>query len=257
MKTTGNTILITGGGSGIGRAFAEAFHKLGNQVIVAGRRKQVLDETTASNPGMDSAVLDIEDGAGIKSFAAEITTRFSRLNVVLHSAGIMRVENLLGEEGDLAIAESTITTNLLGPLRLNAALLPHLVKQPEGAIITVSSGLAFLPMAITPTYCATKAAIHSYSQSLRYQLRSTKVQVIEVIPPYVRTGLMGPGQAADERAMPLEDFINETMNILETQDSVSETIVERVKPLRFAEEGGPEKYAAFFKQFNGAIMAPH
>lgn len=257
MKTTGNTILITGGGSGIGRAFAEAFHELGNQVIVAGRRKQVLGETTASNPGMESAVLDIENGAAIKSFAAEITTRFPRLNAVLHSAGIMRMENLLNDEGNLAIAEATITTNLLGPIRLNAALLPHLVKQPEGAIITVSSGLAFLPMAITPTYCATKAAIHSYSQTLRYQLRSTKVQVIEVIPPYVRTGLMGPGQAADERAMPLEDFINETMNILKTQGSVSETIVERVKPLRFAEGGGPEKYAAFFKQFNEAIMAPH
>lgn len=257
MKTAGNTFLITGGGSGIGRAFAEAFHKLGNEVIIAGRRKQVLDETTASNPGMGSAVLDIEDGAAIKSFAAEITTSFPRLNAVLHSAGIMRMENLLNDEGNLAIAESTITTNLLGPIRLNAALLPHLVKQPEGAIITVSSGLAFLPMAITPTYCATKAAIHSYSQTLRYQLRSTKVQVIEVIPPYVRTGLMGPGQAADERAMPLEDFINETMNILKTQGSVSETIVERVKPLRFAEGGGPEKYAAFFKQFNEAILAPH
>ena len=257
MKTGGNTILITGGGSGIGRAFAEAFHKRNNQVIVAGRRRQVLDETTASNPGMQSAVLDIEDGAAIKSFASDVARRFPGLNVVLHSAGIMRVENVLGEGADLAIAESTITTNLLGPIRLNAALLPHLLKRSESAIITISSGLAFLPMATTPTYCATKAAIHSYSQSLRYQLRSTKVQVIEVIPPYVRTELMGPGQAADERAMPLEEFIHETMNILETQRNVSEVMVERVKPLRFAETGGPEKYAAFFKQFNEAAMAPH
>jgi len=160
-------------------------------------------------------------------------------------------------EADLATVESTIATNLLGPMRLNAALLQHLLKQRDGAVLTITSGLAFLPMAITPTYCATKAAIHSYSQSLRYQLRSTKLQVVEIIPPYVRTGLMGAGQAADERAMPLDDFINETMAIIKSQDGVAETIVERVKPLRFAEQNGPEKYSAFFKQFNEAMMAPH
>ncbi len=169
----------------------------------------------------------------------------------------MRAENLLGEEADLITVESTIATNLLGPMRLNGALLQHLLKQRDGAVLTITSGLAFLPMAITPTYCATKAAIHSYSQSLRYQLRSTKLQVIEIIPPYVRTGLMGAGQAADERAMPLDDFINETMAIITSQDDVAETIVERVKPLRFAAQNGPEKYSAFFKQFNEAMMAPH
>jgi uncharacterized oxidoreductase len=257
MNTTGNTILITGGGSGIGQAFAEAFHKLGNQVIIAGRRRQVLEETAAANPGLEIAILDIEDPAAINSFASNITKRFPQLNVVLHSAGIMRAENLLAEEIDLATAESTITTNFLGPIRLNAVLLPHLVKQSDGAILSITSGLAFVPMAITPTYCATKAAIHSYSQALRYQLRSTKVQVIEIIPPYVRTGLMGSRQAADERAMPLADFITETMAILKTQSAVVETIVERVKPLRFAEQGGSEKYDGFFKQFNESMMAPH
>ena len=257
MKTNGNTILITGGGSGIGRAFAEAFHKLGNEVIIAGRRKQALDEAATANPGLETAVLDIENPAAIKPFAADITKHFPKLNVVLHSAGIMRAENLLGEGADLATVESTIATNLLGPIRLNAALLQHLLKQPDGAILTITSGLAFLPMAITPTYCATKAAIHSYSQSLRYQLSSTKLQVIEIIPPYVSTGLMGAGQAADKRAMPLDDFINETMAIIKSQDGVAETIVERVKPLRFAEQNGPEKYSAFFKQFNEAMMAPH
>jgi len=257
MKTNDNTILITGGGSGIGRAFAGAFHKLGNQVIVAGRRKEALDEAATANPGLETAVLDIENPAAIKSFAADITKRFPKLNVVLHSAGIMRAENLLSDGADLATVESTIATNLLGPIRLNAALMQHLLKQPDGAIFTITSGLAFLPMAITPTYCATKAAIHSYSQSLRYQLRSTKLQVIEIIPPYLRTGLMGAGQATDERAMALDDYINETMAIIESQDSVAETIVERVKSLRFAEQNGPEKYSAFFKQFNEAMMAPH
>jgi uncharacterized oxidoreductase len=115
MKTNGNTILITGGGSGIGRAFAEAFHKLGNEVIIAGRGKQALDEAATANPGLETAVLDIENPAAIKSFAANITKRFPKLNVLLHSAGIMRAENLLGEEADLITVESTIATNLLGP----------------------------------------------------------------------------------------------------------------------------------------------
>jgi uncharacterized oxidoreductase len=257
MKTSGNTILVTGGGSGIGRAFAEAFHGLGNQVIVAGRRKQALDETTAAYPGMESAVLDIENAAAVKGFAADFLKRFPTVNAVIHCAGIMRAENALNDASDLSIPESTIATNLLGPIRLNAALLPNLLKQPHGAIITISSGLAFLPIALTPTYCATKAAIHSYTQCLRYQLRATNVQVIESIPPYVRTGLMGPRQAADPRAMPLADFINETMNIIETEPTATEIIVDRVKPLRFAEQGGLEKYARSFKEYNEAMMAPH
>ena len=254
MKTTGNTILITGGGSGIGRGLAEAFHKLGNKVIIAGRRKQLLDETTAANPGMASAVLNIEDAASIRSFAAKLTADFPTLNVVVHNAGIMRPENLLTQSG-VADAEATITTNLLGPIRLTAALLPHLLKQPHATIMTVSSGLAFVPMALTPTYCATKAAIHSYSESLRYQLKSTKVEVIELAPPYVQTELMGPGQAADPRAMPLQDYLAETIELLKTQPNAAEILVERVKPLRFAEQNGKEKYDAFFQQFNDAMAA--
>jgi len=257
MKITGNTILVTGGGSGIGRAFAEAFHKLGNQVIVAGRRQQVLDATTSANPGMASAVLDIEDPAAIKSFAESIVKKFPALNFIIHSAGIMRPEKLLGGAPELATAEAEITTNLLGPIRLNNALLPTIVKQPHGAIITITSGLAFVPMALTPTYCATKAAIHSYTQTLRFQLKDTKVEVIESIPPYVQTELMGPGQAADPRAMPLADFISETMEALKTEPTTTEIIVEKVKMLRFAEANGLEKYRAFFEQYNNAMMAPH
>ena len=256
MKSTGNTILVTGGGSGIGRAYAEAFLKLGNRVIIAGRRKQVLDEVVAANPGMESAVLDVEDGASIKPSAEALVKRFPKLNVVLHSAGIMRPENLLSGD-DLATAEATISTNLLGMIRLTTALLPEILKQPDGAVLTVSSGLAFTPLHLTPTYCATKAAIHSFSQSLRYQLRNSKVSVIEIIPPYVQTTLMGQAQAEDPRAMPLADFISETMNIIQTQPDVAEVIVEKVKFLRFAEQGGPEKYNAFFRSFNEAMMAPH
>ena len=255
MKPTGNTILITGGGSGIGRGLAEAFHKLGNKVIIAGRRKQVLDETTAANPGISSIQLNIEDPADIRKVAAQLAKDHPTLNVVIHNAGIMRPENLLDASGSVTDAEAIITTNLLGPIRLTTALLPQLQKQPQATIMTVSSGLAFIPMAITPTYCATKAAIHSWSQSLRYQLKSTDVEVVELAPPYVQTELMGSAQAADPRAMPLNDYLNEVIEIIKTQPNTTEILVERVKPLRFAEHSGTEKYAAFFKQFNDAMNA--
>jgi uncharacterized oxidoreductase len=255
MKMTANTILITGGGSGIGRALAEAFHKLGNTLIIAGRRQGVLDETTKANPGMKSVTLDIESAEAIRAFGTKIAKEYPALNVVIHNAGIMRPENLLEQPEDLEDAEATITTNLLGPIRLTAALLPHLKKQPAATIMTVSSGLAYLPMALTPTYCATKAAIHSYSLTLRYQLRRTNIEVLELVPPYVQTELMGSRQASDPRAMPLKDFIEETMKILKERPEAKEILVERVLPLRYAEKSGHFDQA--FQQFNDAMMAPH
>jgi uncharacterized oxidoreductase len=249
MQINGNTILITGGGSGIGRALAEAFHSEGNQVIIAGRRKKVLDATIAANPGMKAALLDIENGEALRGFAEQLKHDYPSLNVVIHNAGIMRPESV--QDGVVSNAEATIATNLLGPIRLTAALLPFLLKQPNPAIMTVSSGLAFMPLAMTPTYCATKAAIHSYTQSLRCQLRGTSAQVFELIPPYVQTELMGPSQASDPKAMPLEDFIAETMNILKTSPEATEICVERVRALRFAEANGG--YDAFFKKFNDTM----
>jgi uncharacterized oxidoreductase len=256
MQTTGNTILITGGGSGIGRGLAEAFHKLGNKVIVAGRRQQVLDDTTAANPGMAAIQLNIDDAADIQRVAAKLAVDHPALNVVIHNAGIMRPENITAQNY-LADAEATITTNLLGPIRLTAALLPQLQKQPHATIVTVSSGLAFIPMALTPTYNATKAAIHSYSESLRYQLRSTNIEVVELVPPYLQTELMGSAQAADPRAMPLQEFLDEVINLIKTHPDAAEILVERVKPLRFSASNGQEKYDAFFKQFNDAMNQPH
>jgi uncharacterized oxidoreductase len=255
MKLTGNTILITGGGSGIGRGLAEAFHALGNQVIIAGRRRQVLEETTAANPGMQSALLDIERPEAIRAFAAKMAEEYPSLNVVIHNAGIMRPENLLEQPDELTDAEAIITTNLLGPIRLTAALLPQLKKQPAATIMTVSSGLAYLPMAMTPTYCATKAAIHSYSLTLRYQLKGTKIEVLELVPPYVQTELMGDAQASDPRAMPLKDYIAETMKILKEQPEAKEILVERVLPLRYAEKSGDFDKA--FQGFNDAMTASH
>ncbi|AMJ63598.1 SDR family oxidoreductase [Bosea sp. PAMC 26642] len=247
MNITGNTILITGGGSGIGRALAEALHAKGNTVIIAGRRERVLDEVTQANPGMASMLLDIRDKADIAAFARDAVARFPALNVVINNAGIMKDEDIL-DSGDLAIAEETVETNLLGPIRLTAALLPHLLAQPRATVMTVSSGLAFVPLAVTPAYSATKAAIHSWSMSLRHQLRDTSTQVIELAPPYVQTELRGPEQAVDPLAMPLADFIAEVMTILETQPDAEEVIVERCKPLRFAEQNG--NLAAVFGMVN-------
>ena len=246
MKMTGNTILITGGGSGIGRGLAEAFHALGNQVIIAGRRKEALDATTAANPGMKSATLDIENAASIRAFAAKLTADYPELNVVIQNAGIMRVENLKAQPEGLADAESIIATNLLGPVRLTAALLPVLQKQSSSVIMTVTSGLAFVPLAPTPTYCATKAAIHSYTQSLRYQLRGTTTEVLELIPPYVQTDLLNG--ASDPRAMPLNAYIAEVMAILKAEPTATEICVENVKRLRFAAESG--HYDAVFNGLN-------
>jgi len=253
MQPNHNTILITGGGSGIGLALAQAFHANGNLVIIAGRRKEVLDETIAANPGMKAAILDIENAEAIRSFSEQMKRDFPSLNVIINNAGIMRPERL--QDCALADAETTIMTNLLGPIRLTAALLPILMSQSHAAIMTVSSGLAFLPLAMTPTYCATKAAIHSYTQSLCYQLKDTAVQVLELIPPYVQTELMGTGQASDPNAMPLNDFISEVMNIINTSPDVTEICVERVKPLRFAEVNGG--YDGFFKKFNDEFSATH
>ncbi|HWA28697.1 MAG TPA: SDR family oxidoreductase [Lacunisphaera sp.] len=254
MKTSRNTILVTGGGSGIGRALAESFHAAGNQVIIAGRRQAALDEVTRANPGMAAVPLDIESPVAIRDFAAQLVAKHPQLNVVVHNAGIMRAENVLAAPAHLADSEAHVTTNLLGPIRLTAALLPHFLKQPDAAILGVTSGLAYIPLAGFPTYCATKAALHSYLESLRFQLRGTKVEVIELAPPYVQTELTGSHQATDPNAMPLKDYIAETMKLLATTPTPPEILVERVKPLRFAAKGD---YPAFFQSFNEQMARRH
>lgn len=251
MQMTGNTILITGGGSGIGLGLAQGFKQLGNQVIVAGRNPAKLQ--AASEQGFATQVVDMCEHESIQALAERTLKAFPALNVVIHNAGIMKNENLLRGPSP-KIENETIATNLLGPMRLTDALLPHFLKQKSAVIMTVTSGLAYLPLAMTPSYCASKAAIHSYTQSLRYQLRDTAVEVIELAPPYVKTHLMGDRQANDPNAMPLDEFITEVIQILSSNPQIKEVMVKRVEPLRYSAEGGVTKYDTLFEQFNAAML---
>jgi uncharacterized oxidoreductase len=239
---TGNDVLVTGGGSGIGRGIAESLHRLGNHVTVAGRREEPLKAVASANPGMAYLVLDQTDPADITRFATELASARPELNVLINNAGVQRPEDLT--LGIVDAAELQITTNLLGPLRLTAALLPQLISQPRAVIANVTSGLAFVPNAAVPTYCATKAALHSYTQSLRYQLRNNSVEVIEIIPPQVRTALR---DVDDPRAMPLDEYIAETMKLLDAGDS-DEITVTRVEALRHAEHD--HSYREVFDSIN-------
>jgi uncharacterized oxidoreductase len=249
MRTTGNTMLITGGGTGIGRGLAGAFYALGNQVVIAGRRRAALEATAAAHPGMAWIVADVATPAGVRALAAEVLERFPALDVLVNNAGIMRAERLLEPQADLADPEAIVATNLLGPLRLTAALMPHLRARRPAAILNVSSGLAFVPMALTPTYSATKAGLHAWTETLRWQLQDTGIEVLELIPPYVATDLMDG--ADDPRAMPLKDFIAETMKILVERPEAREICVEQVKRLRFAAQAGT--YDAMFQGLNAAM----
>ncbi len=235
MKTTGNTILITGGGSGIGRKLAQRFNALGNTVIVAGRRMETLEETIAGRNDMYAVVVDVDDCDEITELARRMVAEYPALNVLINNAGIMRREDLTRKR-DLHDAEQTIATNLLAPIRLTNELIDHLIRRPDAAIVNVSSGLAFVPMSSTPTYRATKAALHSYTVSLREQLKG-KVEVIELAPPAVQTELT-PGQPAREDHMPLEAFTDETMTLFLQQPTPKEILVERVRFLRWAERDG-------------------
>ena len=242
MKLSGNTVLITGGTSGIGRALAEALNQRGNKVIIAGRRKALLDEIAKATPGIDTVELDVADAAQIREVAAQLIERYPALNVVINNAGIMPFDDAGGALDDQQ-AVRLVDTNLLGPVRVSAAFVEHLKRQPGSWIINNSSVLAYVPLAATALYSATKAAIHSYTLSQRFVLRDTSVRVLEIAPPWVDTDLVH--KSGDPRAMPVDAFIAETMKLLET--ATTEVVVEAARPLR--ENAGPDEHA-FVEQFN-------
>ncbi|MBS1154735.1 MAG: short-chain dehydrogenase dltE [Proteobacteria bacterium] len=247
MKLEGNTILVTGGGSGIGRGLAEAFHQRGNKVIIAGRRKALLDEVVAANPGMESIELDVADSASIQTAAQTLIDRYPTLNVLINNAGIMPFDNAAGQI-DEATSRRMIETNLLGPILLTSVLIEHLKRQPRATIIYNTSILAYLPLAFSAVYSATKAALHSYALSQRFMLRDTTVTVQEIAPPWVDTDLIG--KSGDPRAMPVGAFIAETMQGLATE--VPEVVVEAVRPVRA--NPGPGEHA-LINAFNADLIA--
>jgi uncharacterized oxidoreductase len=227
MKLTGNTIFITGGGSGIGRGLAEALHKRGNKVIIRGRRRSHLDAVVAANPGMAAIELDINDAVSIEQVAAQLIANYLDLNVLINNAGVMQPDQAGGQIDD-ALMVSTITTNLMGPIRMTSALIDHLKTRNDAVVAYTSSVLAFVPLALTAVYSSTKAALHSYVLSQRFMLRDTKVRVLEIAPPWVRTDLMNSREA--EQAMPLEAFIDETIAVLGSD--ADEILVEGAKLFR-------------------------
>lgn len=235
MNISGNTIFIPGATSGIGLALAQRLQAAGNVVIIGGRRTELLSELEAEH-GFGTVMIDTADPESITSATSDVITRYPELNVLLAMAGIMRIEDWTTPKF-LADAESAVITNLLGPIRLIAALTEHLQSRPGAAIITVSSGLAHAPLRVTPTYNATKAAIHQLSESIRLQLEPAGVQVMELVPPAVRTGLL-PGQEESEVAMPLDEFADEVMSLLGKDSGAHEILVERVKFLRYGEVRG-------------------
>ena len=251
MQMEGNTIFITGGSSGIGCALAEAFHRRGNQVIISGRREDRLKEICARHAGMAHFVLDVTDPNSIRSVARQVTSDFPALNSVFNNAGVqmragISADGLLDEQS----LETEITTNLFAPIRVAAAFLPHLAKQAGGTLVNVSSGLAFVPMARFPVYCATKAAIHSWTMTLRYQWQKLGVKVIELIPPYVGTELGGPRKQElnlGPQPMPLDAFITETMKELESD--ADEIAIADAKKLFAATS--PESVKRIFGFMNG------
>src|SRR3984893_12154042 len=226
MILTGNTILITGGGTGIGRGLAEALHKRGNQIIIAGRKQSHLDATTKANSGIASVSMDVQDPESIASAAQTVIARYPRLNVLINNAGIMQIDDAASVVNDTVLV-STVNTNLLGNIRVTSAFIEHLKKQPSATIIYNTSVLGYVPLAVTAVYSATKAALHSFVLSQRYALRSTGISVLEIAPPWVRTDLLGSSN--ESRAMPLAEFIDETIDVLGT--NANEILVERVKPL--------------------------
>jgi uncharacterized oxidoreductase len=248
LKVSGNTVLITGGATGIGLALAEAFSKKGNEVIICGRRRNKLLEAQKKLPNLHIKVCDISKEKNRKTLFDWATSNFKNLNILMNNAGIQREIDLTKGDADLVSGEDEIVVNLEAPIHLSALFIPHLMKQKESAIVNISSGLAFVPIASMPVYCATKAAIHSFSLSLRHQLIGTVVKIYEVAPPTVDTELDkgARGRRGQEyRGIKPEEVAAATIKGIENDDY--EIVIGMAQNLRMGARTDPEQA---FKQIN-------
>lgn len=252
MKVDGNTIVITGAGSGIGLALGHALAKRGNSVIGVIRSEEQAEQV--KQRGLAVEVADIANSKSISALAERVTRTYPETNILINNAGINAYENL-ADGVDLDLQAEIVVTNLLGYMRVSQAFLPHLLKQRSAAVLNVSSDTAFVPNARTPTYCASKAGIHSYTQSLRYQLAETGIGVIEIIPPFVQTSLLSTQQANNPNAQPLDEYIAEVMDSLEREPGAKEVVTERARAMRHAADGGTAQYDAFYSNYNDRVSA--
>jgi uncharacterized oxidoreductase len=215
MKLSGHTVLVTGGSAGIGLAFATKFLELGNEVIITGRRRSRLDQVKQSHPRLHTIVSDVSDAASVASLAAEVKARFPGLDVLMNNAGVMVSRNLGVTAIDLAALTSEIDVNVAGTIRTTSALI-DVIRANRGTIINVSSALAFVPLTSAPIYCASKAAIHSYTSSLRFQLQDAGVRVVELMPPAVKTELTaGMSEGGAFKVITTDELVAATIKALE------------------------------------------
>lgn len=208
MKTTGNTILITGGSTGIGLSLAARFLKAGNKVLICGRRKDKLEEAEKAHPGLRTFVCDVSQPADREALFAYTVREFPATNVLFNNAGVMRFLRI-DDSRAWDVSADELAINLAAPIHLSMLFTDHLAKRRDAAIINTTSGLSHVPMAAAPVYCATKAALHSYTQSLRHQLAGKGIEVIEVCPPHVNTDLGAPG--SNGAGMDLQAYIDTVM----------------------------------------------
>ena len=250
MKTAGNTILITGGATGIGLALAEALTKADNVVLICGRRTERLDEAKRRVPTIHVLPCDVADGGGRQALFDWAVRYFPSMNLLINNAGIQRQIDLRTGVKDLLGGEDEIETNFRAPAQLAALFIPHLVKQESAAIVNISSGLGFAPLAFMPIYCATKAAMHSYTLSLRHQLKGTSLKVFEIIPPTVDTELDRGARARrgqQDRGIKPEEVATATLQALEAD--TYEAAIGRAQWLMAEGRKDPE---ALFQRMNGS-----